>query len=300
MAGKQRERAGGGAPGRSETEAQNAPVKQNPGLESAERKTMREETKAMSTSELQAAGQHRRVQPEGVTVIGEAVRRLAPESAEVLIEITTSAGNAAQALRDNHTRTAQLAQAVAQYGVQATDLQSISLNVSSLYAPMLPGYGNVAQIGAGAFAPYAAGSMQPALQPEVQFGAYHARNTIRVNMREPARVGEVVDTITRSGANVLGGFSFKVTDEAHARRAAVDAAGKDARAKAEALAAAAGKQVGELIAISEDIVASNGEYSALRAAMPFGFGAGAPRVVGELEYYARVSANFRLQESGLK
>lgn len=250
----------------------------------------------MSTSELQSAGSARRTQLEGVTVIGEAVRRLAPESAEFLIEITTSAANAAQALRDNHARMAQLVQAVAQFGVQPADLQSISLNVSSLYSPHLPGIGNVAQIAAGGFGPYAgAAGMQPALQPEVQFGAYHARNILRVTVRDSARAGEVVDALGRGGANVLGGFAFRASDESHARRAALDAAGKDAKAKAEALAAAAGKQVGELVAISEEILASNGDYAALRAAMPFGFGAGAPRVIGELEYYARVSANFRLQ-----
>ena len=63
--------------------------------------------------------------------------------------------------------------------------------------------------------------------------------------------------------------------------------------KAEALASASGKQVGDPIGISEDIVASNGAFSALRAVMPPGFGPAAPPVIGELEYYARVSANFR-------
>jgi uncharacterized protein YggE len=64
--------------------------------------------------------------------------------------------------------------------------------------------------------------------------------------------------------------------------------------KAEALASASGRQIGDPVAISEDIVASNGMYSALRAALPFAFGAGAPEQIGELEYYARVSVNYRL------
>ena len=60
---------------------------------------------------------------EGVTVIGEAVRRVTPESAEFLIEITTSAPTAAQALRDNQSKTAQVAQAIAPLGVQPADVQ---------------------------------------------------------------------------------------------------------------------------------------------------------------------------------
>jgi hypothetical protein len=53
--------------------------------------------------------------------------------------------------------------------------------------------------------------------------------------------------------------------------------------------------VDDAVAIAEDIVASNGMYTALRSTMPFAFGAGAPQVAGELEYYARVSASFRLK-----
>jgi hypothetical protein len=148
------------------------------------------------------------------------------------------------------------------------------------------------QIGQGGFPPFpAAGN----IQPEVQFGSYQASNTLRINVREAARVGDVADAVTRAGATVLGPFSFLPADEAAARRSAVEAAGKDARMKAEALAMAAGKQVGDPIAISEDIVATNGTYTAFRAALPLAFGAGAPEVVGDLEYYARVSAAFRFQ-----
>src|SRR5437762_5961327 len=58
---------------------------------------------------------------------------------------------------------------------------------------------------------------------------------------------------------------FRSSDEAGARTHALEAAGKDARAKAEALAVSAGKQVDDAIAIAEDIVASNGVYTALRS-----------------------------------
>lgn len=247
----------------------------------------------MPSSELQIQSQQPRLR-EGVTVIGEAVRRLTPENAEFLVEITASAPNAAQALRDNQSKIAQISQTVAQFGVQSSDIQSLSLNVNSLYAPLLQGYGPAPQIGPAGFQSFPAG-MQPSGQPELQFGAYHAVNVLRVTVREPARVGEVADTIARSGVTVLGGFCFRPSDEGHARRAALDAAGKDAKSKAEALAVSAGRQLGDLVAITEEIIASNGDYAALRAAVPFAFGAGAPRVVGELEFYARVSANFRFQ-----
>jgi uncharacterized protein YggE len=253
----------------------------------------REDSEAMSPYTLPVqAHQHR---PEGVAVVGEAVRRVSPESAEFLIEISATAPAAAQALRDSQMKTNQVAQAVGAVGVQATDLQTISMNVYHMYAPGLPGltaYSHVPQIGHAGFTPYPAGSP---VQPELQFGSYQARNIVRVNVREPMRAGEIADLAVKAGATIVGSFSFRVSDEASARRAALEAAGKDARVKAETLAAAAGKQVGEVIAITEEIVASNGSYAALRTALPFILGAATPGVAGELEYYARVSANFRFQ-----
>ena len=103
-----------------------------------------------------------------------------------------------------------------------------------------------------------------------------------------------MDAAVKGGAGILGAFALRVSDDSAARRAALEAAGRDARAKAETLASATGKQLGDPLAITEEIVASNGTYMALRAAQPFAFGAGAPQTAGELEYYARVSARFGL------
>jgi uncharacterized protein YggE len=232
--------------------------------------------------------------PEGVSVIGEAVRAILPERAEILIEITAGAQTAAQALRDNQVKTAQVMQAIASLNVQAADVEAISLKVHSLYSPLvqsLAPYGGVfPQTGQGPTFPYT----PPVATQEVQFGSYQARNMLRITVRDPARAGDVADAVARAGGTV-GPLSFRVTDEANTRRAVLEAAGRDAKAKAEALANVAGKQAGDLLAIREEAIVSNGTYTALRTAMPWAFGAGAPEVVGELQYYARVSAIFRLQ-----
>jgi hypothetical protein len=246
----------------------------------------------MSPYGLQAQGQFSPIPRDGVSVIGEAVRRVPPENAEFLIEITASAPSAAQALHETQSKTTQVAQSVGALGVQPADIQTISLNVVSTYSPLmrgLPGGFGIPQIGSPGFSPFTGG------QQEMQIGSYHARNVLRVNVRQATRVGEIVDAVTRAGATVAGGFSFQAADEASTRRALLEAAGRDARAKAETLAAAAGRQVGEPIAITEDCIVSNGAYAMLRSAAPVAFGAGPPQVVGELEYYARVSACFRFQ-----
>ena len=160
-------------------------------------------------------GNRTQTHTEGVTVIGEAVRRILSESAEVIIEITSAAPTAAQAIRDNHTRTMQITQAISPLGVQQADLHPISLKLQNLYSPVmqsLPGYTGMPQIG-----PYAAGA---ALQPEIQFGSYFASNTLRINVREPGRAGEIADAAVRAGATLIGGVRFRAADEASARRAA--------------------------------------------------------------------------------
>lgn len=297
MAAKKNERAGGPAlghpPARREIESRPDPVQRESGETLSENITRPEKITRKDTERMAAyasQGQQAHLAParaEGVTVTGEAVRRVSPEHAEFLIEIVATAPTAAQALRDNQLKFTQVAQALQALGVHAADLQTISQNVINMYSPVmqaLPAYG-MPQIGQAGYG----------TPPDLQFGSCHARNLLRVNVRESARAGEILDAATRAGAIVAGAFSFKSSDEASARRATLEAAGKDARAKAETLAAAAGKQIGDPISISEELIASNGAYTALRSALPFAFGAGTPQVTGELEYYARVSASFRLQ-----
>jgi hypothetical protein len=286
---KKHGRAGDRLPARP-IELQTAQVQEQTAPNRSLEQSAGEDTKRMSPYGMQTQQNQR----EGVTVIGEAFRRVPPENAEFLIEITASGPTAAQALHENQSRTTQVTQAVGALGVQPADIQTISLNVFSVWAPLmqgLPGPAGIQQIGPTGFSPFTTGSASP----DAQFGSYHARNTLRVNVRQALRVGEVVDAAARAGATVAGAFSFQVADEAGARKTLLEAAGRDARAKAETLATAAGRQIGDPISITEDCIVSNGTYAALRSTVPFAVGAGAPQVAGELEYYARVSASFRFQ-----
>jgi uncharacterized protein YggE len=245
-------------------------------------------------------------QIEGVAVVGEAVRRVSPERAELLIEITVTSASAAEALRDHTTKLQQLAVAADAMGIQSSDLQTVSMNGYNLYSASLPGlsslsgYGNMPQIGQTGLNPFGG---TPASQPgahapqtELQFGSYQVRCLVRVVVRELGRVGEVVQAVIRAGAIPVGPLSFRPSDEWVARRVALEAAVADAKVKAETLARSLGKNIGDAITVTEDVLVSNGAYNGLRSTMPIVFGSGAvPAVIGELEYYARVSANFRLQ-----
>ncbi len=267
----------------------------------AEHKEINHKQTHEEDNKMVSAATAARTQPqsfEGIAVVGEAIRRVAPESAEFLIEIAANGHTVSQSMANHQTLIAQIAQAVSTLGVHRGDLQTVSMNVANVYAPPLGGpvYG-VPQIASGGFPGFGAPSVlqPPPFQADIQFGTYQARSTLRVSVREAARAGEVADALVKAGANLIGGLTYGATDEAGARKSALEAAGKDARSKAETLAVAAGKQVGDPLAICEEIIASNGVYSAMRAQMPWAFGPNTPAVAGELEYYARVTASFRFQ-----
>lgn len=220
---------------------------------------------------------------EGVAVVGEAVRRVPPESAEFLVEIAATGQTVAQSVSHHQNLVSQLAQAVSGQGVNRADLQVVSMNVANVYTPALA---------PPAFPTFAT---QAALQPDLQFGAYHASSTVRVMVRDSSRAAEVADVLVKAGAQLVGGLSYGAGDESAARKTALEAAVKDARSKAETLAVAAGKQLGDPLAINEEVIASNGVYTAMRAQVPWAFGPQTPTAAGELEYYARVTASFRFQ-----
>jgi uncharacterized protein YggE len=270
----------------------------------AHEQRMEEDTNVTPTQAFQA--QPRQI--EGVAVVGEAVRRMPPESAEFLMEVTVTSPSVEQALRDHKTKLQQMATTAASMGVQSSDLQTVSMNVYNLYStgllglPPLSAYGAMHQLPPIGLNPFSGGvpsGSQPGAyntQTEVQFGSYQVRCLIRVVVRELGRVAEVVQTAIRAGAIPIGPICFRSSDESATRRAVLEAAGVDAKVKAEALARSLGKNIGDAISATEDVLVSNGAYGALRSTMPTLFGSGtAPAVVGELEYYARVSANFRLQ-----
>src|SRR5262249_11394969 len=130
------------------------------------------------TNVMPSFGLRTQTPAEGVTVTGEAVRRIAPESAEFLIEITAAAPTAAPALRDSQAKAAQLAQTLAPFGVHAADIQPVSSKVQSMFSPVtpsLPGFSGPHQIGPGALPGFFGAAPVP--QPEVQFGSYVANNT---------------------------------------------------------------------------------------------------------------------------
>jgi len=80
---------------------------------------------------------------------------------------------------------------------------------------------------------------------------YVARNSIEVRVDAIDRVGELLEIAAGAGATALGGIRFDLKDQAKIEREALRLAVLDARAKADAAAAGAGRTVDRILRIEE-------------------------------------------------
>ena len=80
---------------------------------------------------------------------------------------------------------------------------------------------------------------------------YVARNSIEVRVDAIDRVGGLLEIAAGAGATALGGIRFDLKDQAKLEREALRLAVLDARAKADAAAAGAGRSVATIIRVEE-------------------------------------------------
>ena len=256
-------------------------------------------------------------------MVGEATRSAVPDMVELMLGVQTDGATALQALRESTTKMTLVAQALLAMGVGQGDMQAVGLSIYPLYTSRLPQTGPLQPAGLGAYPLYPQAVQLPSLGLSVypqaappgaevpQIVGYRVSNSVRVTLRDPSRLGEVLDAAVAAGANLTGGISLKLGDESAIRRTALEAAGKDARAKAEALAAAVGKQLGDPIAVTEEFIPFGQSPLSFLGQPPFSFAGGSfggfvpfgpgaapfsppPVSPGELAFYARVVAVYKL------
>ena len=97
------------------------------------------------------------------------------------------------------------------------------------------------------------------LQPEFDYAngrqtlrGYVARNTIEVRVDDMTRMGVVLDAAGSGGATSIGGIRFDLRNRDVVERDALRQAVADARARADAAAAGAGRTVDRVIRIQEE------------------------------------------------
>jgi len=123
---------------------------------------------------------------------------------------------------------------------------------------------------------------------------YVARNTVEARVDTIERVGEYLEIAAGSGATSLGGVRFDLKNRAKLQRDAMKLAVEDARAKAEVLAAAAGRDVNKVVQVVEQGAGDDTPRPMFRAAVAAAE-AGPPISVGQMDVTASVRLTVSLK-----
>lgn len=86
-----------------------------------------------------------------------------------------------------------------------------------------------------------------------QIIGYTVNNSLSIRTDKLDMIGAYIDAAFAAGANSFDSISFTVSDDSEARMQALELAVQDARAKAETIAKASGKQLMGMISISEGV-----------------------------------------------
>jgi uncharacterized protein YggE len=162
-------------------------------------------------------------QQAGITVTGTGEVRQTPDRAALMFGIQTEGATADKVLADNSAATRRLIAALKAAGVEAKDLKTEHLDVSPRYD----------------------------MDKVAEASGYLASSTVTVSNQPLERASRLSDVAVAAGADTVSGPSLSVGDSKAQYRRALERAFEDARAKAEALAAAAGVSVGKVTAIAE-------------------------------------------------
>jgi len=162
-----------------------------------------------------------------VTASGAGTTQAVPDTAEMSFGVTTMSPNAKSALDEASKSAEQIASAVKKQGIADEDIQTQDVSV---YPQTVDQGGKQVITG------------------------YQASLSVRVKVRDIAKLGEIISAANAAGANAISGPTFTIDDPAPARAQAIDEAVADARKSAEAMAKAAGKSVGAVLSMSSSDV----------------------------------------------
>ncbi len=199
-----------------------------------------------------------------VVTTGQGLVQAAPDRAWVTIGAESRAASAREAQKLNTDAMTPIQQKLRAAGVPADAIKTVGYDVQYEWD-----YVNNRRVGKG----------------------YVARNTIEVRVDAIERVGEVLEVAGTSGATSLGGVRFDFKDRTKLEREALRLAVADARAKADAIAAGAGRAIDRVVRIEEQ-GAPGGPVPVMfrREAQVTAAGAAAPPIeAGQTELRAQVT-----------
>lgn len=160
----------------------------------------------------------------GIVVTGEGRVTVSPDLAQITLGVEVSNQSAVAAQQAAASQMDAVVSQLKAQGIDAKDIQTSRYDLSPEYdystkTPVLKGY--------------------------------RTTNLVTVKVRDVAKLGPILDAVGTAGATRIQGISFSVSDPTAATTQGRDEAMKNARAKADQLAKAAGVSVGSPILIQE-------------------------------------------------
>jgi uncharacterized protein YggE len=166
--------------------------------------------------------------PRAVSVTGEATIVVVPDAAEISAGVVSVGTTAAEALADNSKRMQAVFEGLKALGVADREMRTSNFSISPVYQRQ----------------------QRDANEPPAITG-YRVSNMVYVRLRDVADTGRVIDRLVTLGANNIANVQFVVSDRQERLQAALGEAVKNARARAELMAGAAGARVGPVLSLNE-------------------------------------------------
>ena len=150
----------------------------------------------------------------------------APDRASVSAGVVTQAPTADAAMSANAKKMSAAFDELRQAGIQEKNIRTSQMSLSPRY-----NYKN---------------------RQSPNITGYEVRNTVSATAEDLDKVGPMLDALVKAGVNNINGVSFSIENPEIATAEAREKAVKAAKAKAQAMASAAGVSLGKLTAISEN------------------------------------------------
>ena len=201
-----------------------------------------------------------------LTVTGEGRASAVPDMATITLGVQREARTAGAAMSAASEAASAVLATLEGAGIESRDIQTTRLGLDPRYA-------------------------RPTDNAPPKITGYIASNGLIVRVRDLTDLGGLLDAVISDGANSFRGISFGVSDPtdlaAEARRDAV----RDAAARAETLAGAAGVSLGPLQSLTEG-GGDGGPAPIMRGAMMAE--AAVPLAEGEIDITARVTLVYEI------
>lgn len=180
-----------------------------------------------------------------LTITGTAQSDVAPDVAMFSAGVTTQAANASDALAENSRKMDAVIAALKRSGIADRDIQTSNLSINPVYSdPNRDAMMSARMTGQ----PYVPPPPEQQLQKII---GYAVTNNVSVRQRDFKNFGQVIDTLVSAGANQVNGPSFSLDNPEPLLDRARAQAIRNARARAQLYADAAGLKIVRILSISE-------------------------------------------------